>query len=139
MNAYILLLLDFGLRLPQRISWRQSFDVGLICRLQLTELWQLGPELLDRRGVVAHHDPPKAPAPPAWPSAFASKRAETDGGTIACPPSSVKASGHATERGYNGAEWGDVTGVTSGEQSAQTASECWRAGAEVTNASYRRL
>ena len=30
----------------------------------VTNLPQLGPELLDRRGVVSHHAPPKAPAPP---------------------------------------------------------------------------
>ena len=28
------------------------------------ERLELGPELIDRRGVIAHHDPPNAPCPP---------------------------------------------------------------------------
>ena len=56
-----------------------------------TELTKLSPELLDRRGLIAHHDPPKAPPRPR-PSVSASERAKTDGGTIARPPNPVKPS-----------------------------------------------
>ena len=96
----------------------QEADNGLSQRIVLTDLLYLGPKLLDRRGVVSHHAPPKAPAPPT--AVGVRLRAGEDGRRHYHPPTHPCQAERGTPLGQHttGRGRGEVTKITVGHDGA---------------------